>query len=270
MLEEPTLLDFFGHHLVGLCGVYEYVNDQGKPTKEPSYYCYTATVLSLSGEWYIATAGHCLENLEKASKHKEIRISHQALVDYNGFAAKVRMPTPFEPLDQDPFHIFREDVGFDFGLVPLRPLFRAGLGANKVIPFGPPQFMSPDRPFDGYRLVGFPEEFVQIERAGGRIVGGRIKLSMIPLEQEPDDSGLPFTRFKGRIIDKGNQQRIQGMSGGPILGYYQTADGDVKYHLVALQSMVTRDQTAVFGCPVGEFLRLFAEATSGDESDAPT
>jgi hypothetical protein len=254
-LGEPTLLSFFCHHVVALCGQYAHVDAQGKQTKPPSYYCYSATVILLGEDWYIATAGHCIECLEDAEKHPEVRLSQQTVIDYNGFAATTRIPLLFKPLEQPNIHIHDDDFGVDFGLIHVRHFYREGLKQNKIIPFGPEQWMISDRAFDGHCVIGFPKEYVETILSGGKVTGGRIKPTMIHLKEIPDDSGRSFPRFKATILDKGTQKSIEGMSGGPILGYYQDGN-DVRYRLIAIQSKVTKDESAVYGCPVGQFLKL--------------
>jgi hypothetical protein len=153
-----------------------------------------------------------------------MRLKDQVLVDYNGIGAKVRLPTPFKALDQPRFHVHSEDLGVDFGLIYLRQIYREGLQANNVVPFGPAQWFTRAGPVGGHYVVGFPEEFTETASWQGRIIGARVKPAMIPLHEVPDDSPHPFTRFKARVIDKGNQESVVGMSGGPIIAYYP--DGD--------------------------------------------
>jgi hypothetical protein len=63
-----------------------------------------------------------------------------------------------------------------------------------------------------------------------------------------DDMSKTFTRFKGEILDKGNQASIKGMTGGPLFGFYKEG-GDLKYLLEALQ--VAWDKaTIVYGCTI--------------------
>jgi hypothetical protein len=155
----------------------------------------------------------------------------------------------------------------DFGLIYLRQIYREGLQANNVVPFGPPQWFTREGPVGGHYVVGFPEEFTETASLQGRIIGARVKPVMIPLHEVPDDSPHPFTRFKARVIDKGNQESVVGMSGGPIIAYYPDGD-DARYRLVAIQSKATQDETAVYGCPVHKFLELASESLQeGEDSE---
>jgi hypothetical protein len=47
----------------------------------------------------------------------------------------------------------------------------------------------------------------------------------------------------------GNQTSIQGMSGGPILGYRMGANGHSEYELVAIQSQWNGVER-IIGCPI--------------------
>jgi hypothetical protein len=91
----PSLHGLWGHHLVGICMRVEKLDTSGQ-LKETSHYCYTTTPIMLGEEWYLATAGHCLENLQRVARHPQMRLKDQVLVDYNGIGAKVRLPTPFK------------------------------------------------------------------------------------------------------------------------------------------------------------------------------
>ena len=45
-------------------------------------------------------------------------------------------------------------------------------------------------------------------------------LRLLLLQGTVDDTSTPVRRFRGTIIDKGDQKSIVGMSGGPIVGFY--------------------------------------------------
>ncbi len=86
---------------------------------------------------------------------------------------------------------------------------------------------------------------------------GHVQPSYIPLRRLPDDKQETFPRFKAEILDKGNQQSIKGMSGGPIFGFFREA-GERKYLLVAFQSRWDK-QSTVFGCLVPSMMKCLEQ-----------
>lgn len=243
---EKEFLKQLGQHLVALCGSYVPLNDDGEPAGPATFYSYTGTVFEILGKWCIATAGHCLKNLEKASNHPKILIETQVLADYFGPRATSETPLPFKPLEEGFLYVYED--GLDFGFVVLGDLWRQNLVRNNVIPFTSRQWQFPDDlDFEKHAIVGFPDEYTGGDTSADSMVG-RVKPSYVPLNRLPDDKTKKFARFKGEILDKGNQKRIEGMSGGPIFGFFREG-GEVKYLLNALQSSWD-ERSTIFGCPI--------------------
>lgn len=94
---DQAFLKHLGQHLVAMCGSYVQLNDNGEPVGPRTFYSYTGTVFEILGKWCIATAGHCLKSLEKATNHPKILIETQVLADYFGPRATNETPLPFKP-----------------------------------------------------------------------------------------------------------------------------------------------------------------------------
>jgi hypothetical protein len=111
------------------------------------------------------------------------------------------------------------------------------------------------RPFDvvGWRgdldamthfvVLGMPTQFIEPVEKGGDIAVLKFAPVMLSLTRvaEPDEMKKAFPRFYGQHAPvmhnelAGTLHHLDGLSGGPILGFRPT-DRGTKYHLVAIQS----------------------------------
>jgi hypothetical protein len=94
-----------------------------------------------------------------------------------------------------------------------------------------------------FAVLGMPTQFIEpVEKAGG-IALLRFAPVMLSLTRvaEPPEMKKPFPRFYGQhaaVMHNeagGTLHDLDGLSGGPILGFRPTDQG-TKYHLVAIQS----------------------------------
>ena len=251
---DKKFLMHLGQHLVALCGSYVKLDENGEPSGPPTFYSYTGTLLEINGKWCVATAGHCLKNLENAINHPKVRVETQVLADYFGPNVTNQNPLPFNPLEQGVLYV--DDDGLDFGLVYVNELWQQNLARNGIVPFSSKQWNFPDKlSFESYALIGFADEYTGGSASpSGSTMIGHVMPSYIPLSRLPDDTKETYQRFRAEIVDKGNQKRIEGMSGGPIFGFFRE-DGDVKYLLVALQSRWDERKT-VFGCLTKKMMKF--------------
>jgi hypothetical protein len=125
-----------------------------------------------------------------------------------------------------------------------------GLKANGIVPLTAGQWnYSGTVAFEHHAIVGFPDEYTggNMSSSGVSMIG-HVTPSYVPIRRVDDDTSPTHARFKGEIIDKGAQNSIRGMSGGPIFGFFRDG-GERKYLLEALQS--EWDKTSiVFACPI--------------------
>ena len=248
--DEQMFLKYLSRHIVAICGSYIYLDDKEQPTGAPKFYSYTGTIFEILGSWAIVTAGHVLRSIEAASKHPKMRIEGEVLVDYCGVGATSAQPIPFKPLEQGWLYLDDDSLGLDFGLILVRPFFKASLQTNGIMPVTSRQWNFPNSvTFQQHAIVGFPDEYTggHASSSGASMVG-HIQPSYVPIRRLADDTIKTFVRFKGEIIDMGDQQSIKGMSGGPIFGFYKEGT-DVKYLLEALQVEWDKS-TIVYGCPI--------------------
>ena len=110
----------------------------------------------------------------------------------------------------------------------------------------------------------------------GNGIAGVVHPALVPLQktQLPPDEMLPSTYswFVGRVGAAQGLPDIDGMSGGPIFGFFRDADGQWRYWIVAMQSRWDRDSRIILACPVPVIARLVEEgiqrhAEAGHGSD---
>ncbi|MGH7193449.1 MAG: hypothetical protein ACREJM_07930, partial [Candidatus Saccharimonadales bacterium] len=75
---------------------------------------------------------------------------------------------------------------------------------------------------------------------------------MLAVEQISEDDDHPGM-FVARIHKEADIETIEGMSGGPIYGFRFDDRGNLRYHIVALQSSWLPKQRVIFACPFAVF-----------------
>lgn len=243
-------------HVVAMVGKYVILDEQGRLTGPPKPYSYTGCIFENRGNWFIATAGHVITALNKVAGNPRCRIQSAYLASQFGLGTRSDYPIPFNPLDQPKLPLDESKLGLDLGLIYLRPYYRMHLKADGIIPFTPKQWCFPDDlVFESFGVVGFPDEYTLPETGTGVPPGtASIRPVFVPLKKEADDTSKAMRRFQATIIDKGDQNSIVGMSGGPIVGFYREG-GESKYLLHAIQSS-WNEQDTVYGCYVQDSMRV--------------
>jgi hypothetical protein len=268
---REQLYDRLCRHLVCLGIRFTHLDTQGNSDGKEHIRLYSCFVVSIKDKWFLVTAGHVFEELDKGLRKKAIRIESSFLADFFGQRSAVRSPTPFSYEDAPKHYIVDTKLGLDFGFILLRDLFRDGLLSNGIVPIPENHRTQRQEPrIDVYWMLGFPSEVKKFEPLNKPINGGEVRVSeaapvIISAEKIDDESQIPssvtieptkFPRFIGRINAE-IQFNIQGMSGGPIFGLTETADGMVEYTVVAIQSSWYQESRIIFGCllrVVGEFI----------------
>jgi hypothetical protein len=114
-----------------------------------------------------------------------------------------------------------------------------------------------------FALVGLPK--CQVNNAGklvpyGDRVAGAVNPTLVPVfpvKLHPED--IPPATFPWFIAEVGaaaGLPDIDGMSGGPVFGFFRDANGDWRYWIVAVQSRWRPDRRIIFACPVPTFAGL--------------
>lgn len=268
------ILDQLRTHLVGLSWLDVLSEPQkGNKARErdcPEAFAASGFVLSVQDQWFLCTAGHVLHGLERRLQAGR-RLVKSRLIDVGtrpgGF--------PAVPFDFGPSHcmyVDDDELGLDYGAVPLRPLYRAQLEQGGVIPLSEGAWSDPPKRADAYFMLGYPTSAKSIEietTARGGSVHVELNAPLVPLVEAshvPDCLRTGTSRFYARVpkvTGNANGRRLEmddidGMSGGPIFGV-QWGDHRFRYWLVAVQSAWERTSRVLAGCRVHPFAAAIAK-----------
>ncbi len=239
---DAEIVSYFMRHLVPVA--FTFSNGQ-----DIQNFVMTSFVLSVSDKWFLVTAGHCLNQIDELTKKHHYEIRNCVLIDSLGIKAKHRESIPFYYLGSNPTHL--NDDNFDYGYMELSPLYRKLLEKNKIIPLNEQVWKLQPSPseIDFYALLGLPSELSKFHSESSLEVNPSL-YRVTPLNTRPAE--FPITEyplFYGSIsLGEGNIS-IKGMSGGPIFGFRQEPNGQLRYWLIALQSTWLTQKKYICGCP---------------------
>ena len=187
------------------------------------------------------TAGHILRDIEGYLKEPRIMIGPWSVIDDFG-PGKHHEPVPFDMISAPRSYVDDDEEGLDFGLVVLNDYYRKLLEANSVVPISKENWIAQSgMEFETHIMLGLPSKFIE-----GKLIDGertpKILTSRAPtmilvkeLKETPADIKKKLLlRFIGKIDDKCPLDDIDGMSGGPILGFRRGINN--AYWIVAIQS----------------------------------
>jgi hypothetical protein len=128
--------------------------------------------------------------------------------------------------------------------------------ANGVMAFDERVFRPLPQEMLRYVVMGLPDQFITVRPTSSGNAAVLVNPTLVPLDraEPPADMVTSFPRFYGRLA--GNVQNphtgvslagMSGFSGGPILGFKDGEDGQVRYYLVAIQSGWRPDLRVVAG-----------------------
>lgn len=258
------MLAYFCNHLVALGGSYVQLDGAGQPVGEPVFFCYSGFILSVRGVWCLVTAGHSIQRLDEDLQTGRKRLTNCCLGDYFGTAPRVAEPTPFVYEDCPKLWIHDPEEGLDFALMLLRPYYRMNLEANGIRAIAEENWIRQDvSACELFAMVGLPTCQVDNPRRlipyGDRVAGtvNPTLVPVFPVKLHPED--VPPTTFPWFIAEVGAAARLpdlDGMSGGPIFGFFRGPSGEWRYWIIAVQSRWLQDRRVLFTCPVSVFAGL--------------
>jgi hypothetical protein len=252
------MLAYFCNHLVALCGSYVELDAARQEVGEPVFFSFPGFILSVRGVWCLVTAGHSIQGLDDDLQSGRIRLTDCSLADYFGSAPRVNEPTRFFYEDCPKLSIHEPDDGLDFALIVLRPYYRMNLEANGIRAIAEENWINQNvKACELFALVGFPTCQVDNPRTlnpfGDRVAGtvNPTLVPVFPVKLHPEE--VPRATFPWFIAEVGAAARlldIDGMSGGPVFGFFQDSSGEWRYWIVAVQSRWRQDRRILFACPV--------------------
>lgn len=224
---DSELVGFFQKHLVPI--FFSCQND-----KETQNFIVTSFVLSVKDQWFLVTAGHCFSAINQLINNHGYKIISCFLIDSLGLDAKYCNLIPFDYVSSKQIFL-SENEEFDYGIILLSPHFKNLLVANNIQPLNEEVWKKQPAKVDFYVLIGVPYQHTKLELPKIEFATTLHKIKL--LDKKPDefpDTDWPL--FYGRITLDESITNIEGMSGGPILGFYKNDRNELRYWLIALQS----------------------------------
>ncbi len=248
MPTDSEIVGYFQKHLVPI--LFSCKNDN-----ETQNFIMTSFVISVKDQWFLVTAGHCISAINQLVNEHGYKILNCYLVDSLGLDAKYRDPIPFDFVSSKPVCL-GENGEFDYGIISLSSHFKSLLEANNIQPLNEEVWKKQPANIDFYVLIGVPSQLTELELNKIEFTTTLHRIEL--LDKKPDefpDTDWPL--FYGRIILDESITDIEGMSGGPILGFYKNDRNELKYWLIALQSTWLKQSKLIKACPthiLGKFL----------------
>ena len=253
------LHNLFSHHLVAVVCVHRLVAEHGAAKSLWHNFLCSGFILCNGDNWYFATAGHCLKDLQKLRQRKDIECDLPFFLDSIAPNSKPHPDLQFNIDDRDVEFIDDDAMGIDLGLMRLNYLEVLAFKQSNRIPLTEDKWMAkPSNEIPSYFIAGATNEGSFVSEINGQpvvdIVTKTFRIN--PIDAEPTIvPEIPWTSFK---IPDNSLSDISGMSGGPIFAVQQ--DGtQVKYWVIALQSQWNAPKRIAFTCRLPEFSRIFEE-----------
>lgn len=244
-MDTDGMVRFFGRHLVALCVVTRYQDEN------PRFNAYSGTLIRIDGTLLWLTAGHVIRHLEEALGDDRVSIDSAVFADAFGKSFRSEQPVPIDLRASQRFYRDDDDLGLDFGVVIIHPHHERLLAANGVMTLEDKNWIRQHNvEFSIYWLLGLPAEYSTefLPRNGAATVSP----TMIALRAVEEDVEAPCPTFP-RLITEINGpiplENIRGMSGGPVFGFAMRENG-LHYWVVAIQSTWLRQSKRLFACPL--------------------
>lgn len=244
---------FLAQHLVSLSGFYSPIIN-GQPSSDVKPFAFSGTIVAFKDVWTLLTAGHIIEDLDLLIQNRQILLRQCFLVDSFGYRSVSEIPIPFKYEDAMRAPLYVD--GLDFGFIEIDVNCARLLSKNGITPITREHWINQDKINCAFHwMVGLPKQFVSLVPSDSPKL--QVSVAIIPLNKiEPPDDVEPtkYPRFVAEIGADCPLQDIDGMSGGPILGFAKDAKS---YWVVAIQSKWLPQRRIIFGCP----LKTLAEIT---------
>lgn len=259
--EDPEFFRLIGRYFVALTCRQKLPGTIGIGT----YFAASGFILSVDNNWFLITAGHIFKEIEEA-KRQGVQFINWQLDDTFALAKKrpvnvdgpgVPETIPFD-IDAQVFkmHYCEDNGSYDYAFIYLEPYYVSLLRANGVMPFEEEHWViTEERPANRVELVGVPNDQIKELSISGLVQKRLVSVPLYRVNDDPENSEryqhMLFARVPN-ISASGLEgfEKIQGMSGGPIIGFWTQPDGTERMRIIAIQNMWNSSQETVFGHPV--------------------
>jgi hypothetical protein len=236
---DSMIVRQFGRHFVSLTCDHQH---PGKPATFERFVT-SGFLLAINDQWYIATAGHVIDNIIARMGQEPQRVYSFGIIDNFGADAKHHEVIPFDFKNALTWKTDPNVTGADFGLIWIPPFYRRLMEANNPQPFVKEQWRyERDEQFEGYAMMGIPSETVTKSSLDEK----NYRMAMFPLKEITElPEGITPSRYPTFYAELGPTpyiESIEGMSGCPIFGFAMDEAGRLRYWVVAVQSGWYRDR----------------------------
>jgi hypothetical protein len=238
--ENQQAIRWLSRHLVGLsCS--HFVTKDGSDSR---YFIISGFLVSMKAMWYLGTASHVLQDIDRLMTDHPERTYAFRIVDHLDPDSKHKLSIPFDYSKRLRFWTDHEATGADFGLIDIPDFYRHQMEANPQTPIDERNWKL-DMDFEpaAHLMIGIPIEGVS--PVNDAVVGRdttnyrRFEIVALRVKQIPEPPpGIPryeYPTFWAELWGT-DLQSIKGMSGCPILAFGKTGEGEMKYGVVAVQS----------------------------------
>lgn len=248
---------FFCRHLVVLTTAYQIVNENGDPQGTSEVLMYSGCILSIKNKWLFLTAGHILKDIEGYLNNKRIKLSNWRILDNFGPDPVSNKSIPFDFINCEKCYI--DEGGLDFGIIILHDHYRRLLEANGIVPISEDNWLYQSNiKFDRFCMLGLPTKFIKSAVVDTQNLWVDYAPTVIGIKNIHEVlSESKYPRLKGEIDEKCALDDIDGMSGGPILGFTKG-----RYWIIGIQSSWLESKKIIFACSVPLIARLVVKAIS--------
>jgi hypothetical protein len=257
--EDEELVRFFHRHVPALSFTFE----KGQDVQT---LVVTTFILSISGHWFLITAGHCIREIEAMTHKYGYQLKRCQLIDSLGLGAKHLEPIPFAYKNSFPTCL-SDDFAFDYGVMILSPYYKPLLKANNMQALDEEVWKLQPSNIDFYMLLGIPGELVKVDSENIEIGSTLHKVERL-YEKPEGFTQVNAPLFYGRIVLPEEMTSLKGMSGGPILAFHHNEKGELRYWLIALQSRWLSGSHYIAACPTSLLGRFLEEEIIGYETAA--
>jgi hypothetical protein len=230
---DQEFIKEFGRHFVSLtCDHW-----QGKKRESLERFVTSGFLISIRDVWFLATAGHVIEEINTLLKQEPQRSYHFGIIDNFGPDAAHEEIIPFDYINADKWATDLDSCGADFGLILIEPYYRRLIEKNNPSPFTEAQWQyTRNEPFEFHAIMGIPAETLQ----KGDLQRKQYAMAMIPVteitELPSSIEPRPYPTLYAEIGSTLDIKSIKGMSGCPVFGFAKDEKGNWRYWIVAVQS----------------------------------
>src|SRR6266851_9154551 len=255
---QEELLAFMCDHLVALCGTYACLDCGGLGKGEERFFALPGFILMARGIWRFVTAAHLIEEIEDERSTHDYRLINCCLATHFRNNSPTEELIPFDFESSPKLCISDQAAGLDFAVVTLTEEQMLALRNNGIRPISQENW-SQQRvdACEMFFLLGLPHcpvrDHDKIIPYGNGVAGVvnpvlvSVKRIELPLDEMPESTYPWFVDVVGGAAGLAD---IQGMSGGPIFGFFKGPDERWQYWIVALQSRWNDERRIIFACPV--------------------